>query len=53
MDELWVKLVASRLWLGGAISERRDLTLIMRLVTLVRACARDLGILVCVDGLAS
>lgn len=64
-DELWVKLVGrrawmalalavpSRLWLGGAISERRDLTLIMRLVTLVRACARDLGILVCVDGLAS
>ena len=64
-DELWGKLVGrrvwmalalavpSRLWLGGAISEHRDLTLIMRLVTLVRACARDLGILVCVDGLAS
>jgi hypothetical protein len=64
-DELWVKLVGrkvwmalalavpSRLWLGGAISAHRDLALITRLVELVRACARDLSILVCVDGLAS
>lgn len=64
-DELWVKLVGrkvwmalalavpSRLWLGGAISEHRDRALITRLVAMVRACARDLGILVCVDGLTS
>jgi hypothetical protein len=64
-DELWVKLVGrkawmalalavpSRLWLGGAISEHRDLTLIMRLVGMVRACAATPELLVCVDGLAS
>jgi hypothetical protein len=64
-DELWVKLVGrkvwlalalavpSRLWLGGAISERRDLTLITRLVQMIRACAARPEILVCVDGLAS
>lgn len=64
-DELWVKLagrkvwmalamaVPSRLWLGGAISEHRDLVLITTLVEGVRACAACLGILVCVDGLAS
>ena len=64
-DELWVKLVAqrgwqamamavpSRLWLGGVISPRRDTTLITALVQQVRACATSLGLLVCVDGLAS
>jgi hypothetical protein len=64
-DELWAKLVGrkvwmalalavpSRLWLGGAISEQRDLALITRLVQQVRACAADPAILVCVDGLAS
>jgi transposase-like protein len=64
-DELWVKLggrrvwmamalaVPSRLWLGGIISPNRDLLLITTLVQLVRACARSLAILVCVDGLAS
>jgi transposase-like protein len=64
-DELWVKLVGrkvwmalalavpSRLWLGGAISPHRDGALITRLVQLVRAAAARLGILVCVDGLAS
>ena len=64
-DELWVKLVAkrvwmamalavpSRLWLGGVISPHRDGTLITALVQRVRACARSLAILVCVDGLAS
>lgn len=64
-DELWVKMVGrrvwmalamavpSRLWLGGVISPRRDLTLIMTLVQMVRSCARSLAILVCVDGLAS
>jgi hypothetical protein len=64
-DELWVKLVGrkvwmalalavpSRLWLGGAISEHRDLTLITRLVGMIRTCAATPEILVCVDGLAS
>jgi transposase-like protein len=64
-DELWVKMVGrkvwmamamaapSRLWLGGVISARRDLTLITTLVQLVRSCARSPAILVCVDGLAS
>ena len=64
-DELWVKLVGqrvwlalalavpSRLWLGGTISPHRDLVLITALVQQVRACARCLDLLVCVDGLAS
>ncbi len=64
-DELWVKLVGqrvwlalalavpSRLWLGGALSPHRDLPLITGLVQQVRACARRLDILVCVDGLSS
>jgi transposase-like protein len=64
-DELWVKLVGkcvwmamaiavpARLWLGGVISPDRDRALITELVQGVRACARSLAILVCVDGLAS
>ena len=64
-DELWVKLVGqrvwmalalavpSRLWLGGVISPQRDRGLITALVQQVRACARRLDILVCVDGLSS
>jgi hypothetical protein len=64
-DELWVKLVGrrmwmamaltvpSRLWLGGIISSQRDLVLITTLMQMVRACARTLAIMVCVDGLAS
>jgi transposase-like protein len=64
-DELWVKRVGKRvwmamalavpprLWLGGVISPRRDRALITALVQKVRACARSLAILVCVDGLAS
>src|SRR3954466_7407730 len=64
-DELFVKAVArrlwmamamavpSRLWLGGVVSERRDLTLIMTVVGMVRRAAAGLKLLVCVDGLAS
>jgi transposase-like protein len=64
-DELWVKLVGrrvwlamavavpSRLWLGGVVSSQRDGVLITTLVRLVRACAVQPAILVCVDGLAS
>src|SRR3954451_15563982 len=53
---LWMAMamaVPSRLWLGGVISPRRDLTLIMTAVRMVRAAARSLAFLVCVDGLAS
>ncbi|MBV8127425.1 MAG: IS1 family transposase [Planctomycetaceae bacterium] len=62
-DELSVKAVArrlwmamavpSRLWLGGVISPRRDLTLILAVVQMVRRAARGLAFLVCVNGLAS
>jgi hypothetical protein len=64
-DELWVKLVGrkvwlamamavpSRLWLGGAISRQRDRTLVTGVMERVRACAKHLDILVCVDGLSS
>src|SRR5512135_3554667 len=45
--------VPSRLWLGGVVSARRDLTLIMAVVGMVRRAARHLAFLVCVDGLAS
>jgi transposase-like protein len=64
-DERWVKLVGrrvwmamalavpSRLWLGGVISPQRDVVLITALMQRVRAGARTLALLVCVDGLAS
>jgi transposase-like protein len=64
-DELWVKLVGqrvwmalalavpARLWLGGGVSPQRDRVLITALVRQVRACARRLDLLVCVDGLSS
>src|SRR4029077_10026081 len=64
-DELYVKAVArrlwmamamavpSRLWLGGGISPRRDLALILAVVRMVRRPAGSLALLVCVDGLAS
>src|SRR5262249_51248411 len=64
-DELWAKLVGrrvwiamalavpSRLWLGGVISPHPDFGLITTLVQVGRSCGRSLGILVCVDGLAS
>jgi len=67
MDELRVKqqgrivwmalavMVSTRLWLGGAISHRRDHALITTLVAQVRACASalTLGLLFCTDGLKS
>jgi transposase-like protein len=64
-DELWAKMVGRRAWmamamavpsrlrLGGVISPRRDLPLILTLIRMVRACARGTAILVWVDGLAS
>jgi transposase-like protein len=64
-DELYVKAVGrrlwmamamavpSRLWLGGAVSRRRDLALITAVVAMVRRAAKGMAFLVCVDGLAS
>src|SRR5512142_2120756 len=64
-DELFVKVVArrlwmamamavpSRLWLGGVVSARRDLSLIRAVVMMVRRAAKGMAFLVCVDGLAS
>src|SRR6478672_5385483 len=64
-DELYVKAVGrrlwmamamavpSRLWLGGVVSARRDLSLITAVVQMVRRAARVMAFLVCVDGLAS
>ena len=47
------QLVATRLWLGGAVSPRRDGALIARLCALVRACALPAPIVVLVDGFAA
>jgi hypothetical protein len=63
-DGLYVKTVAGRVWmamaravpsrpwLGGVISPKRDLALILAVARMVRSAARGLAILVCVDGLA-
>jgi transposase-like protein len=53
---VWMALalqVVTRLWLGGAVSRRRDGALIARLCVLVRACALPAPLLVCVDGFAA
>jgi len=53
---LWLAMammVPTRLWLGGVVSERRDLSLIRALVAQVRAVALCRPLLVAVDGLAS
>jgi len=53
---VWVALalmVSTRLWLGGAVSPRRDGALIARLCALVRACALPAPLLVLVDGFAA
>jgi transposase-like protein len=64
-DELWVKPVGrrvwlgmalaipSRLWLGGVISPQRARVLIATLVQMIRSGGCSLAILVCVDGLTS
>jgi transposase-like protein len=64
-DELWVKLqglkvwmamalqVSTRLWLGGVVSQHRDMALIVSLVQKIRACALPRPLLVCIDGLAA
>ena len=46
-------MVSTRLWLAGAVSEQRDMTLIRRLIERVRRCAAPRPLLVCTDGLVS
>src|SRR5919201_524674 len=53
---VWMALammVKPRLWLGGEISEQRDLPLIRRLIERVRRCAAHRPLLFCTDGLVS
>jgi transposase-like protein len=46
-------MVRTRLWLGGEVSERRDLPLIRALLARVRRCALVRPLLFCTDGLCS
>src|SRR5437870_6731914 len=46
-------MVKPRLWLGGEVSEHRDMTLIRRLMERVRRGAAPRPLLVCTDGLCS
>jgi transposase-like protein/IS1 family transposase len=46
-------MVKTRLWLGGEVSEQRDLSLIRRLMERVKRCAAHRPLLVCTDGLGS
>ncbi len=46
-------MVATRLWLGGVVSPRRDGALIARLCALVKVCALPAPLLVLVDGFAA
>src|SRR5436309_4887231 len=46
-------MVKTRLWLGGEVSEQRDMTLIRRLIERVRRCATHRPLLFCTDGLCS
>src|SRR5215470_2358806 len=53
---VWMALammVQTRLWLGGEVSEPRDLPLIRRLIARVRRCAAPRPLLICTDGLWS
>lgn len=46
-------MVSTRLWLGGEVSEQRDMALIRRLIQRVKRCAAPGPWLVCTDGLGS
>src|SRR5207248_5866555 len=46
-------MVKTRLWLGGEVSEQRDMSLIRQLIERVRRCALPRPLLVCTDGLCS
>jgi transposase-like protein/IS1 family transposase len=53
---VWMALammVKTRLWLGGEVSEQRDMSLIRRLIERVRRCAAHHPLLICTDGLVS
>lgn len=53
---VWMALamvVKTRLWLAGAVSARRDIKLIRRLIERVRACALRRPLLCCTDGLCT
>jgi transposase-like protein/IS1 family transposase len=53
---VWMALammVQTRLWLGGEVSEQRDMALIRRLIARVQHCAAHRPLLVCTDGLVS
>ena len=53
---VWMALammVKTRLWLGGEVSEQRDLPLIRRVIERVRRCAARRPLLFCTDGLVS
>src|SRR5262249_6229094 len=53
---VWMALammVKTRLWLGGEVSEQRDMTLIRRLIERVRRCAAHRPLLFCTAGLVS
>jgi transposase-like protein len=53
---VWMALaimVCTRVWLGGEVSEQRDMPLIRRLIERVRRCAAHRPLLVCTDGLVS
>lgn len=63
-DELWVKVVGKRLWmgmaiavpfrlwLGGVIGEQRNRSFLRAVIRLIRTAARHPKLLICVDGLA-
>jgi len=46
-------MIKTRLWLGGEVSEQRDLPLIRRLIDRVRRGAARRPLLICTDGLVS
>jgi hypothetical protein len=53
---VWMALaimVSTRVWLGGEVSEPRDLSLIRRLIERVRACALVRRILCCTEGVSA
>jgi transposase-like protein/IS1 family transposase len=53
---VWMALammVKTRVWLGGEVSEQRDMPLIRRLIERVKRCAARRPLLVCTDGLVS
>ena len=53
---VWMALammVKTRVWLGGEVSEQRDMPLIRRLIERVKPCAARRPLLVCTDGVVS